>query len=180
MTSQRFIAATFLVSLSWVFPAHGSPNNSVREPITDNAERLSASNVIGSVTQQDRVADGRWVTSDVTLRDDGTLLGQTNLSNSNSVFGFTAEVVVALVDANKKPLAYEVIGSWGLNACFFSCPVTRGINWTLHVAEWERIRDDVRGLAVIQRHNPSNRFWDWLWTNRNEVVSLVGVLAKLF
>jgi len=180
MIKQRWFSGALLVSMTCPLAAHATTNNATEEAIAESEIGLLASDVVGSVTQEDRVGGGWWVTSQVTLRDDGTLLGQTDLSNSNSALGYTAEVVVALVDANKQPLGFIPVGSWGINACFFSCPAKRGINWTQQVPEWNRIGADVRGMAVIQRHNPTNRFWDWLWGNRNDVLSLVGVLAKLF
>lgn len=132
--------------------------------------------MLGTVTHEDKIASG-WMYSEATLRDDGVVVGWTELKTSDSVFGFTGQTAIVLVDANKQPLTHVVAGSWGINACFFKCPRTRTVYWSPAVSadEWAYIKPDVRGMAIIHRHDPKGNFIDWIWEHLPEIAAAAAL-----
>ncbi|WP_437905282.1 hypothetical protein WME95_44510 [Sorangium sp. So ce327] len=145
-----------------------------------------SSPVVGTIELETRVGEGWHMTTEATLRSDGSLTGLTELRNSRSVWGFTGGLIVVLVDDQKQPLAHVRIDRWGLDACGIRCPRKRYVTWTASVPadEWARIGSSVRGIALLQFHDPTFRVLERIFTGLRdhlpEVLSMVAAAAKFF
>jgi hypothetical protein len=108
------------------------------------------------VTQEDRVEEGRWMTSTLNYEPStGVASVTTTVSNSRSLVGWTGGVVAVFVDAAGAPLYVSDVQTRGVGACLFRCPKQSTLSWSAVVPA--DLRERVGGVAILHSHTPTNR-----------------------
>jgi hypothetical protein len=128
-------------------------------------------------TQVDNIKSGAKMTTTVKYKiSTGVASGTTKLKNSDSAFGYTGGLMVAFVNEGGLPVHMSPLHQWGVNPCYFSCPRYRTESWSKTVPS--ALRDEVAGIAILQKHTPTYRFWmgtEDVLSTVNQVLDLAGI-----
>jgi hypothetical protein len=123
------------------------------ESVTATAQALMCAE---PVSQEDRVAEGRWMDSTVDYdARTGLAYVTTTVSNSRFATGWTGGVAVAFVDKDGLPIHFSETHTRGVNACPWSCPKRSTMTWPEAVPA--NLRGSVAGVAILHAHTPSHR-----------------------
>jgi hypothetical protein len=84
---------------------------------------------------------------------------------------FTGQTFIVFLDADAQLVSYVDAGSWGINACFFSCPTTRTEMWSHHVSDWDVVKSDIHFIAIAHRHDPQYNALKWIEGHLDQIIS---------
>jgi hypothetical protein len=148
--------AHWILAVSSAFAVGCSAAGDATELPSSSGEQQQALSCRGSMSREDRVESGRWITSK--LDYDG-VTGEANVtttvSNSRSLVGWTGGVAIAFVDSSGTLLYMTSVHTRGVDACAFRCPRTSTLNWSDTVPAV--VRGQVAGAAILHAHTPTNR-----------------------